>query len=83
MRSNFVNKVYDTYISEDFDYGTDNLNPVREIDLSNTKSIDDQIAAVYAELNKRVEKVKKTVNFNQKFVKNNEFLVIFFVKIAY
>lgn len=62
MRSNFVNKVYDTYISEDFDYGTDNLNPVREIDLSNTKSIDDQIAAVYAELNKRVEKVKKTVS---------------------
>ena len=62
MRSNFVNKVYDTYIASDFDYGDDNLNPIREIDLSNAKSIDDKIAEIYAELNKRVEKVKKTVS---------------------
>lgn len=62
MRSNFVDKVYDTYITSDFTYGTDNLNPVREIDLSDNKSIDDKIAEIYAELNKRVDNIKKTVS---------------------
>lgn len=62
MRSNFIDKVYDTYVSNDFSYGVDNLNPVREIDLSSTKSIDDKIAEIYAELNKRVANVKKTVS---------------------
>lgn len=61
MRSNFIDKVYDTYISSDFSYGDDNLNPQREIDLSDTKSVDDKIAEIYAELNKRVVAVKKTV----------------------
>lgn len=62
MRENFVDKVYDTYLSKDFSYGLDNLNPIREIDLDSVKSIDDKIAEVYAELNKRVKKVKKTIS---------------------
>lgn len=31
MSEQFVNKVYDRYLNQDFSYGQDNLNPVREI----------------------------------------------------
>lgn len=61
MRDNFVDKVYDTYLQDDFSYGIDNLNPIREIKPSNDMDIDAQIAQIYSALSKRVEKVKKTV----------------------
>ena len=62
MRDSFIDKVYDTYLSEDFTYGEDNLNPIREIDTSQVKSLDDKISEIYAELNKRIVKVKKAVS---------------------
>lgn len=61
MRDNFVDKVYDTYLQDDFSYGVDNLNPIREIKPSNSMDIDAQIAQIYGALAKRVENVKKTV----------------------
>lgn len=61
MRDNFLNKVYDTYSIDDFSYGIDNLNPIREVKPSNSKNIDDEIANIYAALAKRVETVKNTV----------------------
>lgn len=61
MRDNFVDKVYDTYLQDDFSYGVDNLNPIREIKPSNNMDIDAQIAQIYSALAKRVENVKKTV----------------------
>ena len=61
MRESFIDKVYDTYLQDDFSYGIDNLNPIREIKPSNNMDIDAQIAQIYAALANRVENVKKTV----------------------
>lgn len=62
QKRSFIDKVYDTYLSDDFKVGIDNLNPIREIAPTDAASLDDQIAEVYAALAKRVEKLKEDVS---------------------
>lgn len=61
MNTAFIDKVYDTYLRQDYEYGTDNLNPLREISQAVAVSPDDEIARIYAEISKRVDTVKKTL----------------------
>lgn len=62
QKRSFIDKVYDTYLSDDFKVGIDNLNPIREIAPTDAASLDEQIAEVYAALAKRVEKLKEDVS---------------------
>lgn len=61
MNTAFIDKVYDTYLRQDYEYGTDNLNPLREISQAVATNPDDEIARIYAEISKRVDTVKKTL----------------------
>lgn len=62
QKRSFIDKVYDTYLSDDFKVGIDNLNPIRELAPTDAASLDDQIAEVYAALAKRVAKLKEDVS---------------------
>ena len=59
---NFLDKVYDKYEEKDWKYGTDNLNPIREVDLYSIKTEKDMVAAINAKMQQIInDSVKKTL----------------------
>lgn len=53
----FVDKVYDSYIKEDYSYGDDNLNPRREINVNNLRKTDDDLNRIMAAIQAKVTEI--------------------------
>lgn len=53
----FVDKVYDSYIKEDYSYGDDNLNPKREIRKMSLRSTDEQLNRILAGIQRKVTEI--------------------------
>ena len=53
----FVDKVYDSYIREDYSYGDNNLNPKREIRKMSLRDTDEQLNRILAGIQRKVTEI--------------------------
>ena len=53
----FVDKVYDSYIREDYSYGDNNLNPKREIRKMTLRDTDEQLNRILAGIQRKVTEI--------------------------
>lgn len=53
----FVDKVYDSYIKEDYSYGDDNLNPKRELRKMTLRDTDDQLNHILESIQLKVKEI--------------------------
>lgn len=55
--NSFINKVYDSYIKDDYQYGDDNLNPKREIRKNKEEDIDNSLKVILDKISAKVDEI--------------------------